>query len=472
MTQSGKRTTSSLSAAIHQALDGWNNSGDCASALQELALFRYYQRLESSAPQQAVQRLLGDALARLATKHEREAWLLRRRFIEGQLAFRIAHEANWAESTFYRKQQAALALLTETVSVMEAELQREWRRRNEARLELPTYVHLIGVEEHLDVLTDLLTQAGPPWLVTLTGMGGIGKTALADALVRRLLNGSHSFEFGWVTARQSVFNLGGSIQPAETPALSVHELVQTLVRQLTDDSEPAPLGSHEAMHWLTRRLKAEAHLIFIDNLETLVDVEALLPALRRLTGPSRFVLTSRHSLFSEPDIHHFTVPELSQLHALDLLRNEAQLRNLARVAAASDGELQPIFDAVGGNPLALRLVVGQLHVHGLDTVLDDLTTAYSPTADSLYTFIYRRAWEYLNERERSVLLAMPMLSDDGGAISYLAAITQLDEGELHPVLNRLVTLNLVESRGGLHERRYAIHNLTRTFLHRQVAKWS
>jgi hypothetical protein len=35
----------------------------------------------------------------------------------------------------------------------------------------------------------------------------------------------------------------------------------------------------------------------------------------------------------------------------------------------------------------------------------------------------------------------------------------------------LVLLNLVDARGGLHERRYTIHSLTRTFLQEQVAKW-
>ena len=38
-------------------------------------------------------------------------------------------------------------------------------------------------------------------------------------------------------------------------------------------------------------------------------------------------------------------------------------------------------------------------------------------------------------------------------------------------LNQLVTLKLVDARGGLNDRRYSIHNLTRTFLEEQVAQW-
>jgi hypothetical protein len=35
----------------------------------------------------------------------------------------------------------------------------------------------------------------------------------------------------------------------------------------------------------------------------------------------------------------------------------------------------------------------------------------------------------------------------------------------------LVRLNLVDVRGDLQQRRYSIHNLTRTFLHEQVLRW-
>jgi hypothetical protein len=36
---------------------------------------------------------------------------------------------------------------------------------------------------------------------------------------------------------------------------------------------------------------------------------------------------------------------------------------------------------------------------------------------------------------------------------------------------RLVGLNLVDSVGGLTERRFTIHNLTRSFLQEQVLRW-
>ncbi len=100
------------------------------------------------------------------------------------------------------------------------------------------------------------------------------------------------------------------------------------------------------------------------------------------------MLTSRKALFDEPAVRNVVVPELSLVHALRLVRLEAGQRHLRDVAEASDDELQPIYDTVGGNPLALKLVVGQLYLLPLAHVLEDMTEARGKRVDELYRFIY------------------------------------------------------------------------------------
>ncbi|MCB0187505.1 MAG: hypothetical protein KDE31_24720, partial [Caldilineaceae bacterium] len=187
--------------------------------------------------------------------------------------------------------------------------------------------------------------------------------------------------------------------------------------------------------------------------------------------PSKFILTSRENLYTEADIYQFPVSELSKENALALIRQEAAQRNLRQILAARDEELLPIFNTVGGNPLALRLVVGQTHTHGLTAILADLEAAHGEKAENLYHFIYRRAWEHLQETERRVLLAMPLVIAEGGNLAYLQATSRVEPEKLSTALDRLVALNLVDSSGTLQERRYSIHNLTRAFLHEQVIRW-
>ncbi|MBX3015413.1 MAG: hypothetical protein KF832_28090, partial [Caldilineaceae bacterium] len=103
--------------------------------------------------------------------------------------------------------------------------------------------------------------------------------------------------------------------------------------------------------------------------------------------------------------------------------------------------------------------------------LYDLQQPRSTTADSLYTFIYHKAWAKLEPLARRALLVMPFASSHGDDLDYLAEVGDLGVDELRMALNQLVSLNLVDARGSLNQRRYSIHSLTRTFLEEQVAKW-
>jgi hypothetical protein len=472
MLQNQHPSTDDLRERVRSALQQWRQDGVNSSPLQHLHLFRRVQRSTHSHPHAATNQLLLQLLKTLETQHPVEAQLLRQRFYDGELAYTVAHRASLGESTFYRKQNEAIRLLADCIQNEEECALAEYQRHQEQRLPAPSYLRLIGVDEHLEQLAVQVVQPDPPWLVLISGIGGIGKSSLVNALARHLLVQRHDYEVGWVTAQQQLYHLGGAIQPMEAPALTAQALVEALFGQLWGDAvKPSTYRFQDLLQALIQKLKMQPHLIFIDNLETVRDVEGLLPMLRRLANPSRFVLTSRQNLFAEPDIFHFSLPELTPTQALELIRAEAWQRNLPQVLAASDEELSNIWGAVGGNPLALRLVAGQMHIHSLEIVLRDLRSAASHKVDAFYTYIYWQAWEELNELERNVLLVMPMTSEEGGTTDFLAAVSQLSLVDLRAALERLVILSLVDSRGDLNHRRFSIHNLTRTFLHQQVAKW-
>ncbi len=267
-------------------------------------------------------------------------------------------------------------------------------------------------------------------------------------------------------------SLSGVIQPVQRPALTSAELVQSLAQQLlAADPDYPTLSQARKEERLTERLRTTPHLLVVDNLETLADVDALLDQLRAWTNPTKCLLATRHSLLAQADIHHFSLPELSRTDALSLIRYEAHLRNLPAVASAQDDALLPIYDCAGGNPLALRLIVGQLHVYSLPAVLADLYGAQGSAATGLFTHIYWQAWQALNDEARFLLLAMPLVNPEGGDLNLLTAITQLPSDVLCDALAQLVSRNLVDARGSLYERRYSIHSLTRTFLHEHVLRW-
>ncbi len=459
---------SKLSDDLHTALKLWHRDDAGTSPIDYLLLF-CQRRSQVGSSRQATNEVVHEGLTSLALRFPDSAALLRLRFLDHQLAHAMANQLNVAESTVYALQKEALDRLAEVVLRLEKQTRATRQVKVDNRLEPPNHGELVGIDRHIEHLSQILITPGPPYLISLEGIGGIGKSALADALVRQMVTATTFDDFGWVTARQ-VWFMGG-IRPVAKPALTTDALVETLLAQLMPDEQLAHgLLPEQALMALQTRLQ-QPHLVVIDNLETLQDIEHLLPLLRRLAGPSKFVLTSRQSLFFEPGLRHFVVPELAMADAFTLLRREASLQCLSAIAEASDDELRLIYQTVGGSPLALHLTIGMTCALSLDEVLTNLAAARGRSAEQLYTYIFRSSWGNIDRAAQEVLLSMLVISPHGGTREDIVAITGLDPGITADALASLVAFNLVNCHGDLHNRQYSIHQLTRRFLERQVLEW-
>jgi len=472
MTDQFPNLPADLETRLHNAFRFWHGSDTDEGTLDGLLIYQQSVCTGAVTPRQATNAVLKQALLQLDERWPCGGEILRLRFCNSYTVDEVKAMLSFADSTVFAKQCQALHYLAEIVADMERSA---WEDRFVAvstRVDVPDPTIMIGTDDQVRRLTTLLTLPAPPWIVSIEGIGGIGKTTQARAVVRDLLKTSTFDDYAWVSAQPAILDLGGSVRPRAQPALSETTLVNMLVQQLMPELAGG-LGAvpGQALAVLSNRLKRSPHLIVIDNLETISDLEALMPTLHMLANPSKFILTSRRRLFDEPCIHLHLVPELSEVDSLSLVRTVADRHGLGALVVSSDAELRPIYETVGGNPLALQLVVGQTHVRSLDTVLHDLQTARSMPVESLYAFIYQQAWEGLDENSRRVLLAMPMVNVRGDSEEFITALCDLASDAVRSALHRLITLNLIQTTGDLHHNRYYVHSLTRTFLQEQVARW-
>jgi hypothetical protein len=466
-------TLKELTRAVHIALRRWHSGEIEARPWSEMLVVSKClgDRAPAALPL-AVKEILLGALAGLEQQAGGLAELLRLRFLDGLPATATANRMNLTENVVYKQQAGALEALAAAVLRAEGEARAGKSARILERLESKEPPPLFGIDEKLSQVVSALSTQAPPWLVAVVGIGGIGKTSLADAVARSLADGSLFADIAWISARQDRFTFWSGLQEKalREAALSAEDLVDTLVEQLGfADLRQLPVAQKQA--GLRARLGASPYLVIVDNLETAADYQALVPELQNLANPTRFLLTSRHSLHDHPGVYCLSLDELSENDSQALLRHEMSTRGLVGIVNATEGELLQVHRAAGGNPLALKLLVGQMYTLPLSKVVDNLRRARGRSVEDLYRHIYWQSWNLLTDHARQVLAIMPLVAEGGCGLEQLAALSELEDESLPEALKQLVALCLVTMQGTVDDRRYRIHRLTETFLLNEVLKW-
>lgn len=462
-------TIESICDALHAVLRNWKHSNIALGGLAELSLFTQHVKLEG-APKQTIQQLLSPIIKNLSEVDIQSANILKLRFLDSKIPRDAAEQLHISEAHLYRKQRQAIRLLAGSILAQENQVIGEQQFIFEQRLVAPVHRTLFGIDEHLSSLKRLITRSEEPWIIAIEGIGGIGKTALTDALLRQLIASHKWHGMAWVSAATLQLDLHGSVRPVSVAAQTIETIIAQLYEQLLPDvPHPALFAVAKALTPLIKYLRQSACLIVIDNLETVEEVDRLLPILRQMMNPTKFVLTSRKNFYAESEVAHFPVPELSPENSLRLIRREAAIRQSMHLQTATDNELRPIYQLVGGNPLALHLVAGQLHNHAIATVLEDLKQARGQNIEALYQYIYFNSWKLLDTNARRVFTFMPLATDLGGTLKQIETVTELPAKIVRTSLERLILFNLVQAIP--QQERYTIHSLTRTFLLEQVIQW-
>lgn len=457
-------TQEQLIEQIHEALRAWHKP-DAAGAALPPTLLLVRQRMRESGEgqatdaQQATKALLQETLQALEARDEKAAYVLRQRFIEDETLYSVGNQLSVSQYTVSRMQQAALAAAANVLWEREQAAREERQLRLEALLPPPTYSRLFGLDDTQATLLKQLQPSQPPWVVAIAGIGGIGKTALADAVTRSLVTQSTFDDVLWLRIERTG-------QAASGPAL-VEQVIDRLAERLMGDYVADT--SERRLVQVRRRLAEAPHLVVIDNLETEEGLSELGAHLKELAEPGKFLLTTR--VRPQGAVFTCSLDELGFEDAAALLKHHAQEAGINFMAQATGGDLEDIFAVTGGNPLALRLVVSLLDVLPLPRVLEGLEESKPGPIEDLYLNIYWQSWRTLGESARRLLKAMPLVSETGATLDYLQALSGLGEQQLWPALHELRQRSLLEVRGTLHEKRYGIHRLTDSFLRTEIVHW-
>ncbi len=454
-------------AQVYAALKGWHkNSEKPESLLNDSMLVRRQLDQKANQLQQrfATNKVLHDGVNRLKMRNEVEAEILQKRFHDGSSINRTANSLGLGDDQLNRRQREAITNLWKILSGQEEELRAQLQEEIERSLPTPSYKQLFGFDK---IQPDLVAQLANPSghnVICITGIGGIGKTSLADSAVRAIIPHFYFDNIIWLHIDSTLIN-GSSI----TSDLILDVVSAELVRKLLPDLKE-PLVRDERHQRIRSVLTQNPYFVVIDNVETNADTSVLLQHLGSWAGSmSKFLVTTRTRLTGQAAILSYDLSELSEKDAAKLIKQQAKERKLHDFANDVESVIADIYEATGGNPLALKLVVSLVSFMPLTHVLKNLYQGdTTDDVGKMYTRIYWQAWQTLTDNARDLLQAMPLVGEEGGEVEQLEAVSGLTNGTIWAAITDLLNRSLIEVRGDYRQRLYGIHRLTMTFLQTEI----
>ncbi|WP_409062742.1 BTAD domain-containing putative transcriptional regulator [Streptomyces sp. SYP-A7185] len=296
------------------------------------------------------------------------------------------------------------------------------------------------------------TPTTPP-VAVLSGMAGVGKSALALHVAHRL---REHFPDG-----QLYVNLRGAT-PGMTP-LTPAQALAALLRDLGVESAHSPEHPDAAAALLRSLLAPTRTLLVLDDAATAAQVRPLLPA-----GPGcAVIVTSRSPLTALDGAGRFPLEPLSEGDSVALLR--------AVSGRAGLDAGHPLVELAGRLPLALRIIAARLAARRALTP-DALAELLTVSGGRLHHLEHddlsvRRslavALDALRTSEResdrdaaAALAAIGALDLPAYGVQLVARLLGVEEWRAGAALDRLVDVALLDETA---YGRYAPHDLVRDF---------
>lgn len=334
--------------------------------------------------------------------------------------------------------------------------------RNLANLPTPTYKRIVGFNNQIQKLQQLVTTTSSK-MIAIQGDSGFGKTALADNVVRHIpiQNFEELPKIRWITIKPRGSAVASRAIDAASNIIET-QFYREIGKQLGIETI-ADIPSLQ-IEQILENTASNPSIFVIDNLQNPADVESLrelsLPLLERLrilyTSP-----TNAPTVANDSEQQHIIEP-LDKDSTIELTYTEGG----SFVSTIPDNELSDIYRLLGGYPLAIKLTAKQIEkLQSLDRVLKNLSVQENASPEQISSQVHEVVWEHLSEDERNVLETIAMYGVAGVHYSTLQfVLDDLPESMLNNALENLLNISAIYSDQEQDTIRYYTHELTSIYV--------
>ncbi|NET37699.1 MAG: ATP-binding protein [Cyanothece sp. SIO1E1] len=342
------------------------------------------------------------------------------------------------------------------------------RLRQRPKIRLPRQTNdFIGRSIELQQLLEHISLAYRAPIITVDGIGGVGKTALvleaaylcleASVYGESPLNAPIFDSIIFTSAKEDDLFPAGIVSQDRSQIHSTLRDIFRVIANTLEDQAITQASPEDQLDRVYESLGEQSTLLIVDNFETIQDKDQVIRFLSRLPPSVKGLITTREQVVLFGCMRLDCLPEDDSLR---LVQQQAAEKNIT----LSKEESKQLYDRFGGVPVALIYIIGRLASgYSLETVLEP--------SNSLPEDIARFCFEHSVQPFRgqpihNVLVSLAIFRR-GPSRDAVAAVAGLktDPFALEKALAQLQQLSLVSFQN----QRYRMLPLTREYALAELA---
>ena len=275
-----------------------------------------------------------------------------------------------------------------------------------------SYTEFIGRDKYLNKILNFISDNERRHFLTITGVGGVGKTTLALEAAYTFLNNEKEGHDNISNKNKLNAIVWTSAKNREISENKIHEIVpdvtnkeqiiNEIINVIDPDKGKKLLSQKDKNKHAELLLSQYKTLLIVDNMETLQDDKLTLFLSKEFPAPSKVITTDRRR---PRDGSSLELLKLEESEAIALIYEYLNRFSLSNINKYTSDQLKRLAKHTGGIPRAIEWSVSLMthKKYGIDDVLKILT---GPSSSTLYKYLFDTSYSSISKMSQYILYVL------------------------------------------------------------------